>query len=72
MWVFFLQVHKAYEYLQQSHEVDLPDRRYVVRVNRAGGQASGRGIYLREPQQSQFRTSHMVDVTPTLHEVLQP
>jgi len=63
------QVHKAFEYLERSGEADTPDVRYAVRVRRPDGAASGRGIYLREPQDTVRRVTFTADVRPTFHEV---
>jgi hypothetical protein len=62
-------VHKAFEYLEKSHEADKPDVRYVVRVRRGDGSTTGRGIYLREPLDTLRKLTFMADVKPTFHEV---
>lgn len=64
-----LQVANAWEYLKQSASIDVPaDLRYDVTVRRGDGTASGRGIYLREPQEAAVKTTHQCDIIPGLKE----
>ena len=64
-----LQVHRAFDYLSKSGEVDQPDVRYEVKVKRADSSVSQRGIYLREPLETAQPSSHIADVSPQLREV---
>lgn len=64
-----LQVHKAFQLLSKSAEVDIPDVRYEVRVKRSDRSTHSRGIYLREPLDATHATSHIVEVMPKLREV---
>ena len=64
-----LQVDKAWEYLQQSEEVDKPDVRYTVRVLRQEGGPLQRGIYLREPKDVNKSIAFSVSVKAELQEV---
>lgn len=63
------QVGKAFDYLQQSAEVDMPDVRYTALVKRSDSSASGRGIYLREPADTSSRLTFTVKLEPRFHEV---
>lgn len=63
------QVHKAFELLSKSGEVDVPDVRYEVKVKRSDRGTTARGIYLREPLDAVQPTSHIADVSPKLREV---
>ena len=63
------QVHRAFDYLSKSGEVDQPDVRYEVKVKRADSSVSQRGIYLREPLEMSQPSSHIADVSPQLREV---
>ncbi len=65
-----MQVHKAFELLSRSGEVDVPDSRYDIKVKRSDRSLYSRGIYLREPLDAVQATSHIVDVTPRLKEVI--
>ena len=62
-------MHKAFELLSRSGEVDVPDVRYDVKVKRSDRSLHSRGIYLREPLDAAQPSSHIVDVTPRLKEV---
>lgn len=65
-----LQVHKAFEYLSKSEEVDQPDVRYEVTVRRSDSQQGGlRGVMLREPLDTAKAATYMCEVQPKLHEV---
>lgn len=64
-----VQVHKAFELLQKSEQADFPDVRYEVKVRRSDGSVTLRGIYLREPSDSEQPSSHIVDVSLHLKEV---
>ncbi|GMH33052.1 hypothetical protein BSKO_00886 [Bryopsis sp. KO-2023] len=63
-----LQVDKAWQYLEKSGEVDFPDVRYEVRVQRSDGGVSMRGIYMREPADVLRPLTWMATVKPRLHE----
>lgn len=68
-WAHPVQVDKAWEYLLKSKEVDIPDMRCEVSVQRTDGGPSGRGIYMREPQDVAEPLFWNVFVSPKLHEV---
>ena len=50
--------------------MDVPDSRYDIKVKRSDRSLYSRGIYLREPLDAGQATSHIVDVTPRLKEVI--
>lgn len=60
---------KAWEYLLKSKEVDFPDMHYEIAVQRTDGGPSGRGIYIREPQDVAQPLFWDAFVSPKLHEV---
>lgn len=65
-----MQVHKAFDYLSKSEEVDRPDTRYEVTARRSdSNQAGMRGIVLRDPLESAKAVTFMCEVQPKLHEV---
>jgi len=63
-----LQVDKAFEYLQQSAEVDAIDIRYAAHVRRTDGSYTGRGIYMREPLDSAQRRTFQAQLQPRFQE----
>ena len=63
------QVDAAFQYLEQTRDVDQPDARYEVSVSRGDTQAQGRGIYLREPADSTRPVRFTAKVEATFHEV---
>ena len=64
-----VQVHKAFEYLSKSTDVDQPDVRYEVKARRNDSMTTQRGILMREPMDSIKPVTFMCEVQPTLHEV---
>ena len=64
-----VQVDRAWEYLQRSGEVDKPDVRYQVRVQRSDGGPVQRGIYLCNPGDIGKVHTFQCSVGPRLHEV---
>lgn len=62
-------MHKAFELLSRSGEVDVPDVRYEVKVKRSDRSTHSRGVYLREPLDATQPTSHIVEISPKLKEV---
>lgn len=67
----FLQVDKAFEYLESSAEVDRPDVRYQVTARRSDSTATNRGILLRDTVESAQPRTFICEVSPQLHEVRQ-
>ncbi|KAL0024941.1 hypothetical protein WJX77_004746 [Trebouxia sp. C0004] len=63
-----LQVHKAFEYLSKSADVDQPDVRYEVKARRSDSMTTQRGILMREPMDSFKPVTFMCEVQPRLHE----
>ena len=63
----FLQVHKAFEYLERAAAVDTPDARYAATVTTPAAAVPSRGIYLREAAELARPSSHTVTLTPHLH-----
>lgn len=63
---------KAFEYLQQSAEVDAIDIRYAAHVRRTDGSYTGRGIYMREPLDSAQRRTFQAQLQPRFQEVPPP
>ena len=62
-------MHKAFEYLRKSEEVDKPDTRYEVTARRTDSSTSQRGVVLRDPLESAKAVTFMCEVQPKLHEV---
>jgi len=62
-------VHKAFEYLSKSTDVDQPDVRYEVKARRSDSMTTQRGILMREPMDSIKPVTFMCEVQPALHEV---
>ena len=67
----FLQVDKAFEYLENSAEADRPDVRYQVTARRSDSAATNRGILLRDTVESAQPRTYACEVSPQLHEVRQ-
>lgn len=66
------QVDKAFEYLQQSAEVDAIDVRYAAHVRRTDGSYTGRGIYMREPLDTARPRTFQAQLQPRFQEVAPP
>lgn len=64
-----MQVDKAWEFLEKAIDLDIPDVRYDVQLQRSTGGPPGRGVYIREPMDTQKATVWNVTVSPQLHEV---
>ena len=64
-----LQVGAAYDYLARADKPERPDMWLRVRVRRAGGAGSARGVYLRSALDARRAVSFSAEVAPQLHPV---
>ena len=62
-----VQVHKAFDYLSKSTDVDTPDVRYEVSVKRSDSAVSQRGVYARGDVDTATAMTYNVTLTPKLH-----